>query len=80
MPAVVPRHLQHTTAKRCLPHIPVHIPLVMEADVTAPPDIYYVLAGNFKQEILTNNQHLLDAGVTFHFPVTFEPEATRSAA
>jgi SAM-dependent methyltransferase len=59
----------------------MHIPLVMEADVMTPPDIYYVLAWNFRQEILANNQRLLDAGVTFHFPVTFEqPADTRSAA
>jgi SAM-dependent methyltransferase len=59
----------------------MHIPVVMEADVTIPPDIYYVLAWNFRAEILANNRALLDAGVTFHFPVTFnETVSPRSAS
>jgi 2-polyprenyl-3-methyl-5-hydroxy-6-metoxy-1,4-benzoquinol methylase len=47
----------------------MHIPIVMEKELPEPPDIYYVLAWNFKKEILTNNQHLLDRGVEFYFPV-----------
>ena len=35
----------------------------------APPDVYYVLAWNFKQEILQYNQHLIDQGVEFYFPI-----------
>ncbi len=46
----------------------MHIPILMENEVE-PPDIYYVLAWNFKKEILTNNQHLIDKGVEFYFPV-----------
>ena len=46
----------------------MHIPILMENEVE-PPDIYYVLAWNFKKEILTNNQHLIDKGVGFYFPV-----------
>lgn len=46
-----------------------HIPLVIESDVTEPPDIYYVLAWNFKHEILANNRALQDRGVEFYFPV-----------
>lgn len=46
----------------------MHIPVLME-DAVKPPDIYYVLAWNFKKEILMNNQHLLDQGVQFYFPV-----------
>jgi len=33
------------------------------------PDIYFVLAWNFKTEILANNQPLIDSGVEFVFPV-----------
>jgi hypothetical protein len=33
------------------------------------PDIYYVLAWNFKKEILERNQSLVQKGVLFHFPV-----------
>ncbi len=47
----------------------MHIPIVMESEVTTPPDIYYVLAWNFKNEILKNNQKLIQEGVEFYFPV-----------
>lgn len=46
-----------------------HIPVVMEDDQLIPPDVYYVLAWNFKKEILNNNKHLIDSGVEFFFPV-----------
>lgn len=46
-----------------------HIKVVMEDDKLVPPDVYYVLAWNFKKEILANNQALIDAGVEFFFPV-----------
>jgi hypothetical protein len=51
----------------------MHIPLRMEADIDVPPDIYYVLAWNFKNEILANNRALLERGVEFYFPV--DPKA-----
>jgi 2-polyprenyl-3-methyl-5-hydroxy-6-metoxy-1,4-benzoquinol methylase len=47
----------------------MHIPLVMESEITTLPDIYYVLAWNFKNEILANNKDLLEKGITFYFPV-----------
>tara|TARA_Y100001934_G_scaffold77857_1_gene96716 strand:- start:2393 stop:3427 length:1035 start_codon:yes stop_codon:yes gene_type:complete len=47
----------------------MHIPLLIEKEVTELPDIYYVLAWNFKKEILTNNQQLIEDGVEFFFPV-----------
>ncbi len=47
----------------------MHIPIVIEKELKELPDIYYVLAWNFKKEILANNQHLLDRGVEFYFPV-----------
>lgn len=48
----------------------MHIPIVLEREVTVQPDIYYVLAWNFRDEILKNNQALVDRGVQFYFPVT----------
>jgi hypothetical protein len=54
----------------------MHIPVVIEDELPAPPDIYYVLAWNFKAEIVKNNQHLMDAGVEFYFPVN--PKESRS--
>ena len=47
----------------------MHIPLLIEKEVTELPDIYYVLAWNFKKEILANNQQLIDDGMEFFFPV-----------
>lgn len=44
----------------------MHIPIWMENEMP-PPDIYYVLAWNFKNEILKNNQHLKNT--EFYFPV-----------
>lgn len=46
-----------------------HIPIVIERELENPPDIYYVLAWNFKKEILKNNQGLLEQGVEFYFPI-----------
>ncbi|MBI5195212.1 MAG: class I SAM-dependent methyltransferase [Nitrospirae bacterium] len=47
----------------------MHIPIVIEKELAEHPDIYYVLAWNFKKEILANNKHLIDKGVEFYFPV-----------
>jgi len=46
-----------------------HIPILIEKELPHPPDIYYVLAWNFKKEILANNRHLMEQGVEFYFPV-----------
>lgn len=51
-----------------------HIPVRIESELDGAPDIYYVLAWNFKAEILRNNQPLIDRGVEFFFPVN-PPEA-----
>lgn len=47
----------------------MHVPILMEDEVSTRPDIYYVLAWNFKNEILANNKHLIDAGIEFYFPI-----------
>jgi SAM-dependent methyltransferase len=46
-----------------------HIPIAIEGELTGLPDIYYVLAWNFKAEILSRNQALIDRGIEFFFPV-----------
>lgn len=46
-----------------------HIPIVIEKELDTYPDVYYVLAWNFKTEILKNNQALIDKGVEFYFPI-----------
>lgn len=53
----------------------MHIPVVMEDDKLLPPDVYYVLAWNFKKEILANNQELINKGVEFYFPVNPKDES-----
>lgn len=45
-----------------------HIPILIEKEVI-PPDVYYVLAWNFKKEILQNNRHLIEKGTEFYFPI-----------
>lgn len=52
-----------------------HIPLQLEDELTAPPDVYYVLAWNFKQEILARHHDLVERGVEFYFPVNPREEA-----
>lgn len=46
-----------------------HIPIVMENEEKYIPDVYYVLAWNFKKEILKNNKKLINRGVKFFFPI-----------
>lgn len=47
----------------------MHIPIVIEKELPEPPDVYYVLAWNFRKEILENNRPLIARGVEFYFPV-----------
>jgi hypothetical protein len=53
----------------------MHIPIAIESELPELPDVYYVLAWNFKREILRNNAALIDRGIEFVFPVN-PPEAT----
>ena len=50
----------------------MHLPVLIESELTTTPDVYYVLAWNFKKEILANNKHLIKKGVEFYFPVDAE--------
>ncbi len=50
----------------------MHIPILIENEIEQHPDIYYVLAWNFKSEILKNNSDLIQKGIEFHFPVNPE--------
>jgi SAM-dependent methyltransferase len=47
----------------------MHIPVILEEDVRVEPEVYYVLAWNFKKEILERYSHLAERGVTFYFPI-----------
>jgi len=53
----------------------MHIPIVMEDEIERQPDVYLVLAWNFKEEILKNNQELISQGIGFFFPVNPRQEA-----
>lgn len=46
-----------------------HLEILIEEELRQLPDVYYVLAWNFKEEILKNNQHLVKQGVEFYFPI-----------
>ena len=46
-----------------------HIPIYMEDEILDEADIYYVLAWNFKKEILKNNRDRLRRGKQFYFPI-----------
>lgn len=46
-----------------------HIPIYLEKDIEKPPHVYFVLAWNFKDEILKNNQSLIQKGTKFYFPL-----------
>lgn len=47
----------------------MHIPILIEDELSSLPDIYYVLAWNFKEEILERYAEVLDRGVQLYFPV-----------
>ena len=47
----------------------MHIPILMESELSHKPDVYYVLAWNFKHEILKRYADLIEQGVEFYFPI-----------
>jgi hypothetical protein len=47
----------------------MHIPIKLEDEIVTPPDVYFVLAWNFKKEILQRYDALVQKGVEFYFPV-----------
>lgn len=51
----------------------MHIPIVMEGELKQLPDVFYVLAWNFREEILSNNKAQIEKGVQFFFPVNPKP-------
>jgi SAM-dependent methyltransferase len=68
-PELIQYLVEKNTLRRGLYSPGMHIPLLIEGEFEGQPDIYYVLAWNFRKEILANNQTLLDKGVEFYFPV-----------
>lgn len=74
-PDLIPYLVEKNTLRRGLYSPGMHIPILIESELDQLPDIYYVLAWNFKREILANNAHLIAKGVEFYFPV--DPEKAR---
>ena len=68
-PELISCLVEKNTLRRGLHSPGMHIPVVIEGEFDETPDIYYVLAWNFKKEILANNKALLEKGVEFFFPV-----------
>lgn len=46
-----------------------HIPIVLEEKIIKQPDLYYVLAWNFKNEILQKYSTQIEEGIKFYFPI-----------
>lgn len=68
-PEVIECLVEKNELRRGLYSPGMHIPIVIEAELARQPDIYFVLAWNFKNEILANNRALIEQGVEFYFPV-----------
>jgi SAM-dependent methyltransferase len=68
-PELIQCLVEKNTLRRGLYSPGMHIPIAIEGEIKEEPDIYYVLAWNFKREILANNRHLIEKGVEFYFPV-----------
>jgi len=68
-PELIPYLLEKNPLRKDLFSPGMHIPIKMEDEMHQVPDVYYVLAWNFKKEILQNNQHLVDKGIEFYFPI-----------
>jgi len=62
--------LERNPLRRGLYSPGMHIPVMIEDEIILPPDaLYYVLAWNFKKEILERYKPLIDRGAEFFFPV-----------
>jgi len=71
-PDLVPVLLEKNTLRRGLFSPGMHIPVHIEGEYPEQPDVYYVLAWNFRKEILARNQDLIAKGIEFFFPVEAE--------
>ena len=67
--AHIPKLLEINLLRKGLYAPGSHIPVEIEDEVSEIPDIYYVLAWNFKKEILEKKIDLVKKGVEFYFPI-----------
>lgn len=68
-PSTIECLLEKNELRRGLYSPGMHIPIRMEIEIEEWPDVLYVLAWNFKNEILKNNKKLIERGVEFYFPI-----------
>lgn len=66
---MIPKLLEINSLRKNLFAPGSHIPIIIEEEESQVPDIYYVLAWNFKEEILKKNSKLIDKGIEFYFPI-----------
>lgn len=71
-PDAIPYLIEKNHLRKNLFSPGMHIPILLEEEVSVQPDLYYVLAWNFKKEILKRHKHLIDQGIEFYFPVETE--------
>ena len=76
-PDLIEKLIERNPLRRGLYSPGMHIPVVIEDELTQTPDVYYVLAWNFRKEILERYDALIKKGVQFYFPV--EPRTEASA-
>jgi len=68
-PSTIECLLEKNELRRDLYSPGMHIPIRIENEIEEWPDVFYVLAWNFKNEILKNHKDLIDLGVEFYFPI-----------
>jgi len=68
-PAIIDCLVEKNTLRKGLFAPGSHIPVKLENEISGSPDIYYVLAWNFKSEILARHEADVKNGVKFYFPV-----------
>ena len=68
-PDLIEKLVERNPLRRGLYSPGMHIPVVVEDELKETPDVYYVLAWNFKREILQRYAPLVERGVRFYFPV-----------
>lgn len=73
-PDIMPFLVEKNSLRKGLFSPGMHIPIILEEEVEQPPDVYYVLAWNFRKEILANNVGLAQRGTHFYFPIVPEDD------
>ena len=65
----LPFLVERNTLRKGLFSPGAHIPVILENEIPIPPDAYFVLAWNFKSEILERHSKDKADGIEFYFPI-----------